>query len=350
MKKYFFTGSFMNTGDPGIRTFILDTETGMVMDGDCNGDVWNPSYLCLNAAHDRLYATSEHDVGEGLPSGVHAFAINADGSLTHLGFAKASGFGATHVATNGKYLAAAEYYTGDVDLYALDDNGGVAGLVANDRHTGGGPVAGRQDCAHAHFVGFDPFDENKLWATDLGNDTVYVYDVSDGALKVERTVAFPAGEGPRHLLFSKKRPDLVYCVCEITFNVMAIEKSGGRIVHTVSAIDPDFDGFGGAAAIRFGADENMLYVSNRVLKPERGMDSVACFKLGENGLPSDPKIVKTDYRFPRDMNVFADCGLMAVVYQLDDKLQILRVGRDGLPCELVSELNVESACCITDLV
>ena len=350
MKKRFFTGSFMYTGDPGIRCFELDTETGKLTAGEINQDVWNPTYLCINKTRDRLYATSEHDVGEGVPSGVNAFAINADGSLTHLGFAEASGFGATHVAVSGKYLAIAEYYTGDVDLYALDENGGIACLIANDRHEGKGPVEVRQDCAHAHYVGFDPFDPNKLWAVDLGNDTVYVYDAAGGRLAVERTIPFPAGEGPRHLLFSKKRPDLVYCVCEITFNVMTLEKATGKILSTVSAIDDGFEGWGGAAAIRFGKDEEYLYVSNRVLDPPSGMDSVACFRLDEKGIPQKPEIIKTGYRFPRDMNVFAEYGLMAVAYQFDDKLQIRRIGKNGVPGEAISEISVESACCITDLI
>ncbi|MBQ7161943.1 MAG: beta-propeller fold lactonase family protein, partial [Clostridia bacterium] len=89
MNKRIFTGSFMYTGDPGIRCFELDTETGKLTAGEINQDVWNPTYLCINKTRDRLYATSEHDVGEGVPSGVNAFAINADGSLTHLGFAEA---------------------------------------------------------------------------------------------------------------------------------------------------------------------------------------------------------------------------------------------------------------------
>ena len=349
MKKRFFTGSFMDTGDPGIRSFDIDTETGKITDVEINMDVWNPTYLCLNTAGDRIYATSEHDSGGG-PNGVHAFEINPDGSLTHLGFAAASGFGATHIATDGKYLAAAEYYTGDVDLYALDGNGGIAGLIANDRHEGKGPVEGRQDCAHAHYVGFDPFDRNKLWAVDLGNDTVYVYDVSGGKLDLERTIPFPAGEGPRHLLFSRRRPDLVYCVCEITFNVMTLDKATGKILSTVSAIDDGFEGWGGAAAIRFGKDEEYLYVSNRVLDPPSGMDSVACFKIDENGFPQKPEIIKTGYRFPRDMNVFAEYGLMAVAYQFDNKLQIRRIGPDGLPTEILSETAVENVCCITDLI
>ena len=340
----------MYTGDPGIRTFELDVETGAVEGLASNGDVWNPSYLCLSATGDRLYATSEHDVGEGLPSGVHAFAVNADGSLTELGYAAASGWGATHIATNGEYLAAAQYYTGDVDLWSLDRNGGIAAHIANDRHEGRGPVTGRQDCAHAHYVGFDPYDKNKLWSVDLGCDAVYVYDVSGGDLALERRIVFPAGEGPRHLLFSKKRPDLVYCVCEITFNVMTLNKRTGEILSVVCAIDDGFAGFGGAAAIRFGAGEEYLYVSNRVLEPAAGMDSIACFRLGVDGLPGKAEIIKTGYRFPRDMNVFAEYGLMAVAYQFDDVLQIRRIGADGLPTEVLSQTAVESVCCVTDLL
>lgn len=344
----------MKSGDPGICTFELDVGTGALERIAENCDVENPSYLCINAARDRLYAVSEIEPGNGekCDGYVFAFSIGPDGALTKIGSAPVSGAGATHVAANGKYLAAAEYYTGDIDLYALDDNGGIAYHTANDRHAGSGPVDGRQDCAHAHFVGFDPFNEDRLWAVDLGSDTVYVYDVSNGKLTVERTVAFPAGEGPRHLLFSKNRPELVYCVCEITFNLYAIDRESGAARFICCALGDDREkvGFGGAAAVRFGADEECVYVSNRVLDPASGMDSIACIKLDPCGNAENTEVVRTGYRFPRDMNVFAEHGLAAVAYQFDDKLQIRRICPDGLPSGILSETYAGKVCCITDLI
>ena len=341
MKNIFFTGAFLPAGKPGICSYKLDTGSGALEKiAECTS-VENPSYLCVNKNGDRLYAVSELEGDGGC---VVSFEIRPDGGLTEINRAPVTGAGATHIAVNGKNLAAAQYWSGDVDIYELDSRGGIGRRIFNDRHTGSGPVEGRQDCAHAHYAGFDPFDENSLWSVDLGNDTIYVYRIDDGGVRPERTIPIPQGDGPRHLLFSQKHPDLVYCVCEITFRVHTVEKSSGRIISTVSAIDEGFDGFGGAAAIRFDKGEKHICVSNRVLDPPSGMDSLALSGLDENGVPGKPTITKTVLRFPRDMNIFTACGLTAVAYQLDDTLQIRR-GNDVL-CEVRSD----AVCCVSDLI
>ncbi|MBQ7500813.1 MAG: lactonase family protein [Clostridia bacterium] len=347
MKKIFYTGSFLPEGKPGIRGYELDTDSGAVRPTAEYSGIENPTYLYVDRTKRVLYSVSELE-GDG--GSIAALSIAGDGSLTELDRAEVSGRGATHIAVCRRYAAAAEYYSGDVDIYKLKEDGTFDKRIFSDRHTGKGPVKERQDCPHGHYVGFDPFDKSALWSVDLGNDTVYVYRIDDESARIERVIPIPPGDGPRHLLFSEKHPELVYCVCEITFRVHAIEKESGGIISTVSAIDEGFDGFGGAAAIRFDEDEKHLYVSNRVLDPPVGMDSIACFELDGNGLPHEPAIIKTGYRFPRDMNIFPEYGLMAAAYQLDDLLQIRRLGKDGMPEEILSETKAEAVCCISELI
>ena len=347
MKSIFYTGAFLPEGKPGICGYELDTGSGSLRRITEYTGIENPTYLCVDKTRKILYSVSELEGDGGY---IAALAISGDGSLTELDCAAVSGRGATHIAVCGEYAATAEYYSGDVDVYKLRENGTFEKHIYSDRHAGSGPVKERQDCPHGHYAGFDPFDKNALWSVDLGNDTVYIYRLTGGGASPERTIKIPSGDGPRHLLFSEKHPELAYCVCEITFKVHVIEKASGRIISTVSAIDEGFDGFGGAAAIRFDKGEKHLYVSNRVLDPPEGMDSVACFELDGNGLPGGPAIIRTGYRFPRDMNVFAEYGLMAVAYQLDDLLQIRGLGEDGLPGGILSEIKSESVCCISELI
>lgn len=347
MKNLFFTGSFCEKGKAGICGFKLNEDNSFSKISEFCG-VDNPSYLCINEVGDTLYSVSELEKG----GEVVALRINDDGSLTEISRVKTSGDGATHIAVCGDKLAVAQYYSGDVDLYKSGSEGKIISHLSNDRHSGRGKVPERQDSPHAHYVGFDPFDKNKLWAVDLGNDTIYVYDTSGYKLDNVKKISVPAGEGPRHLLFSIKHPDIVYYVCEITYNVFAISKSTGDILDSVSAIDPGFDGFGGSAAIRFDGNEDCIYISNRVLEPTSGMDSIAMVKLNpDTGLFDDnADIIKTGYRFPRDMNIFKSRNLLITAFQFDNILQVRRKDKFGRYTEILYETEVEKVCCITDLI
>ena len=134
------------------------------------------------------------------------------------------------------------------------------------KHSGKGVNLPRQDMAHTHFVTFSP-DGNYILCTDLGLDTVFVYDSELNEVSKENV---PSGSGCRHLVFSENGK-YVYCVNELSNNVSVLSFENGRLklLNTVEAI-PEFKGKSTAAAIRL--KDGYLYVSHR------GADCISRFR------------------------------------------------------------------------
>lgn len=348
MRQYFFTGSYEPAGSPGICGFSYDHETHSLKKEFICDAVAHPSYLTVSRDWRHLYAVSETDnTGE-----VVSFSIDPMGKLHLLNRAPASGGQLCHIAVNSDktYLAAAGFQSGTVDVYRLMVDGSIGCHIHSDLHTGHGPHPTRQECPHAHFVAFRPGMQNRLLAVDLGNDRIYQYEIRQFPERVELlgTIAIPAGHGPRHLVFHPTHPEIVYLVCEIEYRVHTLRLSadGGELLGTTNCMPPDFHGFGGAAAIRISADGTRLYVTNRILQPEPGLDCIAFFDLdAKTGLPGAPHYVKTG-AFPRDMNLLEDH--LAVACQFDNRLDILACSSKGISPEPIASCQVPSVCCITD--
>lgn len=134
------------------------------------------------------------------------------------------------------------------------------------KHSRKGVNLPRQDMAHTHFVTFSP-DGNYILCTDLGLDTVFIYDLELNEVSKEKV---PLGSGCRHLVFSENGK-YVYCVNELSNNVsvLSFEKGRLKLLNTVEAI-PEFKGKSTAAAIRL--KDGYLYVSHR------GADCISRFK------------------------------------------------------------------------
>ena len=342
MKKRFFTGSFSPKGEPGICTFDLDPDTGAAVRVSACCEIENPSWLSLDRSRKRLYAVSETEHAGG---SVFSLAVRDDGSLSVESSLPLSGAGATHLAFQESFLAAAQYHSGDLDLYSLRADGNLSGHIAHEHLTGHGPVPGRQASPHAHFVAFDPQDERLLWCVDLGSDLIRVYRIGQEGIRMVRTVQIPPGDGPRHLLFPRKHPDLVYCVCEITFRLHVIEKRTGAILWTGDTAEKA-DPAGGAAAIQSDEEEDTLYVSNRVFPPV-GRSSIACFRLDRSGIPRERSILPLAYQMPREAHVFPEMHLMAVAYQRDGRIQLFRL-KNGMPDRILSEIpDVPGVSCVS---
>ena len=139
-------------------------------------------------------------------------------------------------------------------------------------HSGAGVNLPRQDAPHTHFVCASP-DGKYILCTDLGLDTVFVYD---GELNEVSKAKVPDGSGCRHLCFGEDGR-LVYCVNELSNDVSVFSFDSGKmnLLDTYKAI-PNFKGKSTAAAIRLY--NGFLYVSHR------GADCISRFKVVGDGL------------------------------------------------------------------
>ncbi len=123
-------------------------------------------------------------------------------------------------------------------------------------HEGHGKNLPRQDAPHTHFVSPAP-DGKYILCTDLGLDTVFVYDKD---LSERGRFSVPEGYGVRHLAFFG---DTVYAVNELVPSVSVFRYETGHTVCEKTVMLPVKTAGATAAAIRVSPDGARLYLSVR---------------------------------------------------------------------------------------
>lgn len=248
MKNIYFT-SCDKSG--GIHRYIF--ENGKLTFCE-KTDLDRPMYTVIN--NGRAYVLLRQTDGETNHGGLVCFDIDGDGRLVNQTPAVSSkGVVPCHLCVDGDDVYAVNYLSGNVILFPDK-------IVT---HSGKGTHPKRQDAPHTHFVAVSP-DKKYVLCTDLGIDTVFVYDRK---LRLVWDAKVPAGSGCRHLCFGD---GFVYCVNELSNDVSVFSFDNGilTLLDTYDAI-PDFTGESTAAAIRKCGDR--LYVSHR------GADCISCFKI-----------------------------------------------------------------------
>lgn len=138
------------------------------------------------------------------------------------------GADACHLAVSpgGRWVAVANYTSGQVTLFAAPDGSTLEPRLDVLDLSGSGPVAGRQDSAHAHQAIW--LDDDHLLVTDLGSDLLRIIRVDDGRLVELAPVVVPAGTGPRHGVLRTGDDGQVHlAVCgELSGEVVALRHEG----------------------------------------------------------------------------------------------------------------------------
>lgn len=155
---------------------------------------------------------------------------------------------ACHLCVSGEDHYIVNYLSGNV----------VKNCEKEVHHFGMGVNLPRQDGPHTHFVCFTP-DEKYVLCTDLGLDTIFVYD---RALQEISTAKVPAGYGVRHLIFSADGSQ-VYAVNELKASVSVFDYEAGMLCYCYTVMLEYSDMESTAAAIRISKDGKLLYVSVR---------------------------------------------------------------------------------------
>jgi 6-phosphogluconolactonase len=107
-------------------------------------------------------------------------------------------------------------------------------------YPGHGPVADRQEMAHAHFVSLSP-DNRFVYINDLGSDKIHIYRLNTNTGKLTPAGTFHAepGYGPRTLHFHTGGK-FAYCVNELnsTVTVLAWKAADGSLspIQTVKLL------------------------------------------------------------------------------------------------------------------
>ena len=293
-----FTGGYAHSGEKSIICLEADTDSHAFREIFSNTDAECPSYVLRHPSHNILYAVREL-TEEGA---LYAFRIKEDG-LEKICELPSGGKDPCFLTLDetGKYLIVINYSGSSFSIYRLDGEGVPVQMTECVHHEGSGPNPARQEAAHPHCA---VFYEGLLYVCDLGMDRIFVYELDSGTGRVteKKRIEFPAGAGPRHMVFSEEHRDIAYVVGELgcCVCVFKVNKDGAELLQKISTLPDGFGGCNICAAIRFSADGKALFVSNR------GHDSIVTFSIDEEGLLKRKGWCSTGGRTPRDFCVTGD--------------------------------------------
>jgi 6-phosphogluconolactonase len=292
-----FSGGYASGGVKGIYAYRFDSDTGALKPLGLAAETDNAAFLAVDAKRHLLFAVHE----SSNPSAVSSYSIDTkQGTLSLIGRVTARGSGPCHLALDGtgRWLAVANYGSGNVMILPVGPDGKLGAPAGFHQHEGAGPNQSRQTAPHAHAVAFSP-DNRWLVVPDLGADRVYLYrfDAATGSIALAGSPAKAApGAGPRHAVFHPNGR-AVYVVNELAATVTAfrLDPAADALMEmqTISTLPEGYPD-PAAAEIAINAAGTALYVSNR------GHNSIARFAIDPARLTlSPPNFTPTGGRKPR---------------------------------------------------
>ena len=263
----FLIGTLSRMGGRGIALAELRDDRLRLLWEDCS--LTDPIWIAAGAPG-TAYVTSGG--GRGPHTGcVSRISYDVNGMRVEESL-PSCGSGACHCALteNGRYLVTANYNTGSVNVTELRD-GAILRTVQTVAHEGCGVDPGRQERAHVHQIMPLPSLPHCFCAADLGTDALVIYeqDPESGSVRERYRIAFPAGEGPRHVTLAENGK--AFAVTELGNKVFPVSfgERSGSVGEGVSALrDPCTPNT--AAAIRV--------CNGQILVSNRGEDTVAVFE------------------------------------------------------------------------
>ncbi len=307
-------GSYTKKDSQGIYSIELDTEKKELINLQPLIKEDNPTFLAISDK-ETIYAVSK----DGSLGGVAAYQKNDDNTYTFLNRVSEEGAPPCYVAVDEarQLVYGANYHKGLITSYKINEDGSLS-LADRIEHTGNGPHE-NQGIPHAHYSDLTP--DNRLVACDLGNDTVYTYDVdSEGKLTEVATFKANPGTGPRHIVFHPNN-QVAYLFGELSSDVvvLAYDQATGEFTEkqVISTLPEGYAEFNGGAAIRVSKDGSTLYASNR------GHNSLAVYHIDENTQELELiQLISVEGDFPRDFDITPDQQFVVVANQNTDNLTL----------------------------
>jgi len=287
----------------------------------------NPAVLIPHGDGRHLYAIVETIKDEG---DVLRFEFTGDGLLEYKDKFRASGRSTCYLALAPTRDAAIviNYWDAIIDVADVDAEGRLGEVrqsfkqyyrpegewrQVTDRedHWGNRQVGPHAHCAH--------FWHDWVFIPDLGENAIFQYRWDPAAKQLTREVHidFEPGSGPRHMAM---HPDMDICyVSNELFNTVCVARLDASDPEAVkprlipfqyeSTID-NRDNVSYVSEIKLSPDARFLYVSNR------GDDSLAIFKVHQDGRLERAGLVPTGGKFPRHFAI-TPCGDAVIVANQD---------------------------------
>ncbi len=321
------TGEIVQGIGDGVTVFRMDEEghlTRLFAMGKPN-----PTYLALSPDRRFLYTVNElKEYHEEASAAVSAYEIHPDsGELTFLNRRMTGGADACYLTTDadGRYLMVANYNGGSFSILPIAPDGSLATASCFIQHYGHGHDPARQAAPHVHQISPDPEGKHVLVA-DLGTDQIKVYgiDWESGCVGINAapTIMSDPGDGPRQFIFDKSGKFL-YVVTELsnTVRVYAYDSESGiaKFLQALPTLPNECVEDTISACIKLHPTGEFLYASNR------GYDSIASYRVHQDGTLTPLGIMKTEGKTPRDFNITPDGLFLLSGFQDSNELILYRI-------------------------
>lgn len=321
-----YTNNRQITGSVGIYSFQWNTETGQLTNLRPAVNTENPSFILMHPNGRYLYAVNEY-IGAAGRIGAYAVDPAAPENLTALNTVPSNGIEPCHLSidASGKWLFVANYQSGGIAIYPIQNDGRLGEAKQTIQQTGSGP-ANRQQSAHAHHVVLSP-DNRFLLSVDLGADKVFIYrfNAATGELAphAPASISVTAGYGPRHLVFSKDAR-FVYLMTELEPTIITLrwDAQQGTLTQlaSISTLPQGFTGRKSGAEIVLHPNGKFLYASNR-----GGSNTIAIFRLGADGLPTVAGHVPSGGEAPRFFNIDPSGKFLMAAHQTSNDMFVFHI-------------------------
>ena len=258
----------VGSGTKGILAYDWDGAKGELIAAGVAAALPNAPWIALSASHEFLYVATDVASFNGKPTGeVSSFKVEK-GELTPLSAQNSATPGTVHVAVDhsGGVLVSADYNGGGAASFLIT-GGRLSPAAWSEHYSGHGPVADRQQSAHAHFASFSP-DNRYVYINDLGSDCIHIYKLNAATAVLTPAGSYPAkaGAGPRTLHFHPNGRT-AYLVNELdsTVDVLSYSPADGSL-SPITRIDLLPEGYKGptrACDAVITRDGRWAYFANR---------------------------------------------------------------------------------------
>ena len=331
---YMLVGAYTANNNAGLTVYKFNTQTGSTELVSKNNEVPNASFFTFTKDREKIYAVSE----AGDQSRVYTLDFDkATGKLTAIDHKPTLGADPCHISIDAKerFLVAANYTGGSISLFALD---------AKTKTPSTPLVIPFDKASHLHCTAFAP-DGKSFFATDLGRDRMYQFDLTNKPLQANSNpiqiaqVPLNAGSGPRHLTFHPNKK-WAYLINELSGCVTAFTYKKGKL-SSFQYIAADSVGAKGSADIHISKDGQFLYASNRLKA-----DGIAIFKINKDG-----KLTKVGYqntaKHPRNFTISPNGNFMLVASKEENVIEVYRIDKKtGLLHNIEKDIQITSPVCV----
>ncbi len=335
-------GTFAEGDDQGIYQLHFNPETGVLSNSRRVVEENKPGYLYLSKDGERVYSSNGTK-----PGSVSAFKWNKDRTaLDKMGNLSSKGDGACYIGLSPEedLLAAANYGSGGIVLYPVDENGEIVDAPQEIQHEGSGPHP-NQKSAHAHCVQFSS-NGNFLYAVDLGIDQILAYPIAPERKlgKAEIGLQLDPGDGPRHLIFHPTK-NMAFIINELSSTVVAasVDPLTGKFqkIDKQSTLPAGYEGKNSCADIHLSPNGKFLYASNR------GHNSIAVYSVLDSGHLKPVTIESVQGDWPRNFTLSPDGKFLLVANQKSNNITVFKVDMETGRLKYTGhQINVPQPVCL----